>query len=134
MKHHSHDVSYQTWNVSDHEFIDVVSGMIQLVGEFGKLIVGYAINQTNQMTHEIPIEEAMNATDPQNLAIFFITCYPDYGAYRGGRLVHDPVFVAYFTATGTIPGYAMELFVIMLSLGVVILLIKNKNFKMKIDN
>ena len=129
---HTHDVSYQTWNVSDYEFIDVVSGMIHLVGEFGKLLVGYVINQTNHFTHGIPMEEALNATDPQNLAAFYITCYPEYGMYQGGKLVHDPVFVAYFsTSSSFIPGYSIELFLIMISVGVITVLISSKKIHSK---
>jgi hypothetical protein len=130
---HTHDVSYQTWNVSDHEFINVVSGMIQLVGDFGKLVVGYVINQTNHFTYGIPMEEAMNATDPENMAAFFITCYPEYGSYRGGRLIHDPVFVAYFTPTVNpqIHGFPLEFIMTTLSIGIAIVLIqrvRKKNF------
>jgi hypothetical protein len=96
------------------------------VGDFGKLVVGYVINQTNHFTHGIPMEEAMSAIDPENMAVFFITCYPEYGAYRGGRLIHDPVFVAYFTPSGNplIHGYPLEFLIITLSIGIAIVLIQ----------
>ena len=129
---HTYDVSYQTWNVSDGEFIDVVSGMIHLVGEFGRLLVGYVINQTNHFTYGIPMEEALNATDPENLAAFYITCYPEYGMHQGGKLVHDPVFVAYFTASKmAIPSFSIELFPIMISVGIITILITSKKIKVK---
>ena len=129
---HTHDVSYQTWNASDHEFIDVISGMIHLVGDFGKLLVGYVINQTNHFVDGIPMEDALNATDPENLAAFYITCYPEYGMYQGGKLVHDPVFVAYFSASSSfIPGYSIELFLIMISTGIITVLISSKKIYSK---
>ena len=101
-------MSYECLDVvSDSEFIGLVSGMTELVGEFGRLIVGYAINQTNTFTHGIPFENAYNQTDPQNMAAFFVTCYPEYGAYGGGAISHDPVFVMYFSVSGAIPGFPM---------------------------
>jgi len=104
----TYNVSYECLDVvSDSEFIGLVSGMTELVGEFGRLIVGYAINQTNTFTHGIPFEDAYNQTDPQNMAAFFVTCYPEYGAYGGGAISHDPVFVMYFSVSGAIPGFPM---------------------------
>ncbi|MFX0060293.1 MAG: hypothetical protein ACFE8J_18505, partial [Candidatus Heimdallarchaeota archaeon] len=126
----THNVSYQTMDVStDAEFIDFVSGMTDLVGEFGRLVCAYVINQTNQFTYGIPMEEAYNETDPQNMAAFFVTCYPEYGEYRGGSLIHDPVFTAYFTPKGAIPGYFTAILCFSVFLGVCIVLISKKKFK-----
>jgi hypothetical protein len=127
---HTHDVSYQTMDVAtDAEFIDFVSGMTDLVGEFGRLVCGYVINQTNRFTYGIPMEEAYNETDPENMAAFFVTCYPEYGAYRGGRLIHDPVFTAYFTPKSAIPGYHIAVLCFTTILGISIVLLSKRKFK-----
>ena len=130
----TYNVSYQTLDIYDSEFNDFVQGMVQLVGEFGRLVVGYVINQTNHYTYGIPFEEAYNATDPQNIAAFFVTCYPEYGLSKGGQLVHDPVFKAYFTPTEqAIPGYPVLILTFTLAIGIIILVTKTriKNIKSK---
>jgi len=125
----AHDVTYQCMNTTHSTFLELVSGMTQLVGEFGRLLIGYVVNQTNQFTFGIPFEEAYNSTDPQNMAAFFITCYPEFGDYGGGKLVHDPVFKAYFTPKGgAIPGYPIAILAFTIMIGVSIVLLKKKQY------
>jgi len=120
----SYNVSYECLDVvHDSEFINLVSGMTELVGEFGRLIVGYAINQTNTFVHGIPMEDAYNQTNPQNMAAFFVSCYPEYGAYGGGGLSHDPVFVMYFTTSKEIPGFPLFVILSSMSIGISIVII-----------
>jgi hypothetical protein len=117
-----HDVNYQCMNTSHSAFLELVSGMTQLIGDFGRLLVGYVVNQTNQFTYGIPFEEAYNNTDPENMAAFFITCYPEFGDYGGGKFIHDPVFQAYFDPTGqAIPGYPIFLISFVSLLGIIII-------------
>lgn len=131
----THNVLYETLDVKhDAEFINSVSGMTRLVGDFGRLLVAYVINQTNHFTKGIPFEVAYNATDPDEMAAFFVTCYPEYGVYGGGPLDHDPVFTMYFTpASGkAIPGYPITIFSFTLMIGISILLVsKIKERKIK---
>jgi hypothetical protein len=122
-----YNVSYECLDVvHDAEFINLVSGMTGLVGEFGRLVVGYAINQTNTFLYGIPMEDAYNQTDPQNMAAFFVSCYPEYGAHGAGKLSHDPVFVMYFTASAAIPGFPFILLLSSLTIGVAVVLIRSK--------
>ncbi len=124
---HTYPASYQTLDIYDSEFNDFVQGMVHLVGEFGRLVVGYVINQTNHFTHGIPFEDAYNSTDPQNIAAFFVTCYPEYGVYKGGGLVHDPVFKAYFNpAEKGISGFPLLFLVVSLSIGIIIMISKTR--------
>jgi len=125
----TYDVSYETLDVvHDAEFIHLVQGMTELVGEFGRLIISYVINQTNHFTYGIPFEEAYNSTDPENMAAFFVTCYPEYGLNGGGKLIHDPVFTAYFDVPEEefIPGFPIEILSVVSILGIIILVIKQK--------
>lgn len=125
---HTYNVSYQTMDIYDSEFNDFVQGMVQLVGEFGRLVVGYVINQTNHFTYGIPFEEAYNSTDPQNVAAFFVSCYPEYGLYKGGHLLHDPVFKAYFTPVEqAIPGYPIFILGFTLTIGIILVIRKTQN-------
>jgi len=126
-----HDVYYASLDVNNNsEFINFVSGMTQLVGDFGRILIAYAVNQTNQFTYGVPFEEAYDAVQPNETAAFFITCYPEFGASGGGKIVHDPVFKAYFTATiedQMIPGYPIATFLVTLTIGIsVVLLLKRK--------
>nr|MDO8109337.1 hypothetical protein [Candidatus Sigynarchaeota archaeon] len=95
----------------NHDFLNVVSGMTQLIGPFGALVVSYAINQTNHFGSGINFQDAWDHFDPENTSAFFITAYPEFGRYQGGRLEHDPVFSAYFTPGNdwgrllALPGY-----------------------------
>ncbi|MFX0048661.1 MAG: hypothetical protein ACFE8G_10900 [Candidatus Hermodarchaeota archaeon] len=127
-----HDVSYQCMNTSDSAFLELVSGMTQLVGDFGRLLVGYVVNQTNHFTHGIPFDEAYNATDPNDMAAFFLTCYPEFGLYGGGKFVHDPVFKAYFTPLEEEPailGYPLLVLAFSITLGITIILLKKRGIK-----
>jgi len=106
--------------------------MTQLVGDFGRLLVGYVVNQTNHFIHGIPFDDAYNATDPNNMAAFFLTCYPEFGLYGGGKLVHDPVFIAYFTPDEqtAIPGYSFIIFAFSITLGITIVLVNKRRIKL----
>jgi hypothetical protein len=123
----THSANYQSLDVvHDSEFINFVSGMTELVGPFGRLLVGYVVNQTNKFTHGVPFEEAYNSTDLENMAAFFITCYPEFGMYGGGKLVHDPVFKAYFNPTGAISGYPITILTFTIMIGITVVLISKR--------
>jgi hypothetical protein len=129
------DVLYECLDVNaDNEFIEFVSGMLPLVGEFGRLICCYAINQTNRFVNGVPFDRVWNDFEPNKTAAFFITCYPDYGEGQGGGLKHDPVFIAYFSISEQplIPGYPIEIFsaVLFASISIIIMSRKkiSKNF------
>jgi len=47
-----HSAYYESLDVnSNSEFLSFVSGMTQLVGDFGRILVDYAVNQTNHFTY-----------------------------------------------------------------------------------
>jgi len=127
------DVLYECLDVNDdNEFIEFVSGMLPLVGEFGRLICCYAINQTNRFIDGIPFDLVWNDFEPNKTAAFFITSYPDYGEGQGGELKHDPVFTAYFSILEEkplIPGYHIEILTIASLLGIAIVSISKKKMK-----
>ncbi|MFX0031534.1 MAG: hypothetical protein ACFE8E_01860 [Candidatus Hodarchaeota archaeon] len=129
------DALYECLDVNaDEEFISFVSGMLPLVGDFGRLIACYAINQTNHFTYGIPFDDVWTGLQPNETAAFFITCYPDYGEGAGGKLSHDPVFKAYFSiGEGEIPGYPIFLLGFTLMIGITILISK-KRLKLKINS
>ncbi|HME54399.1 MAG TPA: hypothetical protein VKM55_19390 [Candidatus Lokiarchaeia archaeon] len=78
-------------------FLNLVAGMPQLMGSFARLMISYAINQTNHFTDGITFDKAWGIFDPSGTAAFFITGYPQFGPYQGGAIDHDPVFTALFT-------------------------------------
>lgn len=129
----TYPVYYESLDVNDNsEFIEFVSGMLPLMGNFAKVVISYAINQTNQFTYGITFEDAYDSFNPTETAAFFITCYPKFGESGGGHLVHDPVFVAYFEIPSegvSIPGYPIEIFSAALAVGIAIIVIKRKKFK-----
>jgi hypothetical protein len=109
--------------------------MLPLMGNFARLVISYAVNQTNQFTHGIPFDDAWEGFHPNETAAFFITCYPKYGESGGGKLVHDPVFTAYFDIGKEIPfipGYYVEILTIALMVGISVIIILRKQFK-KLD-
>lgn len=110
------------------EFINFVSGMLHLVGDFGRVVLAYAINQTNTFTNGISYTFAYENLEPDDLAAFFISCYPEFGKYGGGELHHDPTFVMYFDPadqdSDKIPGYTAGILIIALGIGTVIVLSK----------
>jgi len=118
--------------VGNEDFLSVVSGMNQLIGPFGRLVVSYAINQTNHFEGGIEFDAAWNKFDPSKSAAFFTTSYPKFGEYQGGRLVHDPVFTAFFTPGTGWGARNYDLYIILAVLGgavacvVVIVAIKRK--------
>lgn len=127
------DALYECLDVNDdNEFIEFVSGMLPLVGEFGRLICCYAINQTNRFIDGIPFDLVWNDFEPNKTAAFFITSYPDYGEGQGGELKHDPVFIAYFSILEEkplIPGYHIEILTVASFLGISIISIFKKKMK-----
>ncbi|KKK45516.1 MAG: hypothetical protein Lokiarch_09290 [Candidatus Lokiarchaeum sp. GC14_75] len=129
----TYPVYYESLNVNDDmEFIEFVSGMLPLMGDFAKLVISYAINQTNQFTDGIPFDDAWNSFKPNETAAFFITSYPKFGESGGGRLVHDPVFVAYFGVSGeegSIPGFPLEILSAVLVIGAASLVVRQRKFK-----
>lgn len=128
-------VLYECLDVNnDSEFIEFVSGMLPLVGDFGRLIASYAINQTNRFTYGIPFEDIYEGLAPNETAAFFITCYPDYGEAAGGKLKHDPVYRAFFDVSKEeeiIPGYPIEILAVALMVGVAIVVVSKKKLKRK---
>jgi hypothetical protein len=129
----TYPVYYESLDVNtDSEFIEFVSGMLPLMGNFAKVVISYVINQTNHFTYGIPFEDAYNSFNPNETAAFFITSYPKFGESGGGHLVHDPVFVAYFgvpSEGGGIPGYPIEMLSAALAVGIATFAIKRKKFK-----
>ncbi|MBD3195261.1 MAG: hypothetical protein GF317_09410 [Candidatus Lokiarchaeota archaeon] len=120
---------------NDQGFIDFASGMIHLIGDFAKLILSYAVNQTNRFTNGIPFDVAYEAFHPNETAAFFITCYPEYGESGGGRLVHDPSFTAYFSvqsASGGIPGFSVGILLLTLMVGVSVIILKTPKIRKKL--
>ena len=43
------------------------------------------------------MDRAQALFNPSGTVAMFITEYPDFGAYQGGEIDHDPVFTAYWT-------------------------------------
>lgn len=127
-----HPVYYECLDInSNMEFIEFVSGMTHLVGDFGRILVAYAVNQTNHFTYGIPFEEAYDIVEPNKTAAFFITSYPEFGESGGGKIVHDPVFKTFFTPTGSekIPGYPIATLLVTLMLGIAIVLISKRKIR-----
>ena len=128
-----HSVYYESLDVNNNsEFLNFVSGMTQLVGDFGRILIAYAVNQTNQFTYGVPFEEAYDAVEPNKTAAFFITSYPEFGASGGGKIVHDPVFKAYFTPTiedQMIPGYPIATLLVTLTIGISVVVISKRKLK-----
>ena len=94
-------------------------------------MISYAINQTNQFIYGIPFDDAWDAFHPNETAAFFITCYPKYGESGGGKLVHDPIYTAYFDISegkSFIPGYYIEILTITLIVGISVVIISKKKF------
>jgi hypothetical protein len=122
-------VLYATIGVNNNsEFLSLVSGMTQLIGPFSRLMISYAINQTNHFTNGISFDDAWSHFDPTDTAAFFVTGYPQFGPYGGGAIDHDPVFSAYWTPGTTwgvavtssgIPGAGVSIFLTSMSIGVV---------------
>ncbi len=108
---HTYPVVYEALSVNDEEFVNLVSGMTQLIGELGQLLLTYAINQTNQFINGIPFEEAWDNFEPNSTAALLVITYPEYGRYQGGQLTHDPIYIAYYTAEQEqpIPGFPLIL-------------------------
>ena len=131
----TYPVYYESLDIeSDGEFINFISGMLPLMGDFARLIISYAINQTNHFTYGVPYEDAWDSFAPDEAAAFFITSYPKFGESGGGKLVHDPVFVAYFEVSAlvnqeSIPGYALEILIVASIAGITIVLIPKKKVK-----
>ncbi|MCK4780752.1 MAG: hypothetical protein KAT57_11210, partial [Candidatus Lokiarchaeota archaeon] len=129
----TYPVLYECLDVNDDsEFINFVSGMLPLMGDFARLMISYAVNQTNQFTHGVPFEDAWEGFHPNETAAFFITCYPKYGESGGGKLVHDPVFTAYFDTSEEqpfIPGYYVEILTITLIVGITIVIVSRKKLQ-----
>jgi hypothetical protein len=124
-------VIYESLDImGNEEFIQLVSGMTQLIGPFAQLIISYGINQTNHFTNGITFEEAWDHFDPESTAALFVTCYPSFGEYHGGRLEHDPVFTAFFDIRGIwgwikqIPGYDVFILIGGMALGVSVFVLK----------
>ncbi|MBN2156444.1 MAG: hypothetical protein JW776_10405 [Candidatus Lokiarchaeota archaeon] len=117
--------------VGNEEFINLVSGMTQLIGPFAQLMISYAVNQTNHFTNGITFDDAWDYFDPESTAALFVSCYPNFGEYKGGRLEHDPVFLAFFDIRGIwgkitrlIPGYHIFILLGTISLGVSVFALK----------
>ncbi len=116
--------------IGNEDFTKLVSGMTQLIGPFGQLMITYAINQTNHFTNGINFEDAWDNFDAESTAALFVSCYPEFGEYKGGRVEHDPVFTAYFDIRGIwgwikqIPGYSVFILLGSISIGVSIVMLK----------
>ncbi|MHA1454336.1 MAG: Loki-CTERM sorting domain-containing protein, partial [Promethearchaeota archaeon] len=121
--------------VGNEEFTDLVSGMTQLIGQFAQLMITYAINQTNHFTNGITFEDAWDFFDPSTTAALFVSCYPEFGEYKGGRLEHDPVFTAFFDIRGIwgwikkIPGYNVFILLGSIALGASVFVLKIRKKK-----
>lgn len=96
--HTNTPVLYASMPICNHtDFINLVSGMPQLMGSFARLMITYAINQTNHFTGGITFDKAWSLFNASKTAAFFVTAYPKFGLYHGGAIDHDPVFTAFFT-------------------------------------
>ncbi len=69
----------------------------------------------------------MGFFDPSTTAALFVNFYPKFGEYDGGRIVHDPVYTAFWTP-GTnwnegkdIPGYSFAFIALFTLLGVAVI-------------
>ncbi|MHA1731091.1 MAG: hypothetical protein ACTSU5_04075 [Promethearchaeota archaeon] len=133
-------VVYEALNIKNNEpFINLVSGMTQLIGPFAQLVTTYAINQTNHFVNGIDFDTAWDAFDPKSTSALFLQGYPLFGAYKGGRINHDPVFTAPWTpgeGFGTksssglsIPGYSYEFVATFVVLGVAVVTLKRARSK-----
>jgi hypothetical protein len=105
----SYPAVYEALDVNDNEFTNFVSGMTQLIGDFGRLITCYVINQTNNLLGGIPFEEAWEKFAPNQTAALLVVGYPEYGQYHGGKVVHDPIYIAYYERDQAIPGFSIIL-------------------------
>jgi len=121
--------------IGNEEFTHLVSGMTELIGPFGRLMVTYAINQTNHFTNGIEFQDAWDNFDAESTAALFVSCYPEFGEYKGGRLEHDPVFTAFFDIRGiwgkiirAIPGYNIFILLGSIALGVSIIFLKRRKY------
>jgi hypothetical protein len=122
--------------VGNEEFTDLVSGMTQLIGPFGQLMITYAINQTNHFTNGITFDDAWDNFDAESTAALFVSCYPEFGEYKGGRVEHDPVFTAFFDIRGIwgyirqrIPGYNVFILLGSIAIGISVYMLKLKKKK-----
>lgn len=137
--HTSNSVLYQSVAIEGNdEFLKLVSGMSDLIGGFAHLMISYAINETNHFVNGIPFEDAWDIFDPNDTAALFVSCYPEFGEYKGGRIEHDPTFTAFWTPGTTwgqtspgIPSYPLASIGIFAAIGVIYVVhtIKKKKYQ-----
>jgi hypothetical protein len=130
------NVTYETLDTSDAEFIDFVGGLLHILGNFSRMVLSYAGNQTHNFNYPLPIEDIYKGLDPTQgdlAAAFFIEGFPEYGLSGGGRLNHSTMFKAYFPSqlipllpilpaeVEEIPGFNFELILCSLGIGIIII-------------
>jgi hypothetical protein len=105
--------------------------MTQLICPFAQLMISYAVNQTNHFINGITFDDAWDHFDPESTTALFVSCYPEFGEYKGGRLEHDPVFQSFFDLKGfwgyikeKIPGYDVFVLLGSIALGTSVFLLK----------
>lgn len=130
------NVSYETLDTSEGEFIEFVGGLLHILGSFSRLVLSYAGNQTHNFNQPIPLEDLYEGLDPIDgdlNAAFFIEGFPKYGESGGGRLNHSTIFKAYFPEglvplvyfppeVPEIPGFLPNIFMSSLIIGIIIIL------------
>ncbi len=122
-------VGYQ----SGDGFLNFIAGMSQLAGNFTMAVGAYAINQTNRFTGGVPYDLAFQAMNPNIGSLWmYMVGYPKYGEYCGGRLEHDPVYVAFWTPPSEdpndqgIPGTPVEILLAFTFLGIAFIVIHQR--------
>ncbi|TXT65848.1 MAG: hypothetical protein BAJALOKI1v1_360012 [Promethearchaeota archaeon] len=136
------NVSYETVDVSDDYFVDFVGGVLHILGNFSRLVLSYAANQTHNFGISIPQEDIYESLDPAEgefNAAFFIEAFPEYGVSGGGKFNHTTLFKAYFPSNlippllligppvaEEIPGFILETFIFSILIGIVVVLTLRK--------
>ena len=109
--------------------------MNKLIGKFGQLMITYAINKKNNFKNGIDFEDAWDNFDAESTAALFVSCYPEFGEYKGGMIEHDPVFTAFFDIKGIwgvfkkIPGYNVFILLGSIALGASVFMVKLRRKK-----
>jgi hypothetical protein len=120
-------VEYNTLDTENEYFTNFIAGMANLIGSFARLMLAYAINQTNHFISGITFENAWDIMDPFDCSVLYVQGYPLFGEYKGGRIEHDPLYIANYTPgsgwgllpENGIPGYNLVYLVFSLLLGLV---------------
>ena len=132
-------VEYDIMPSLNNYFTRFITGMATLIGSFARLMLAYAINQTNHFISGIKFEDAWNIMDPFDCAVLYVQGFPLFGAYKGGKIEHDPLYIAFYTPGSDwgklvpkgIPGYSTISLICSIVVGIIFIEIiqRKKIFK-----